>query len=376
MPAMIRGIRLVFSLAVLAATQVHADALALQERLISLIGEHSSAIVRVKAIYPPEEKDGSPQVVIGSGFFISREGLILTNASIVSKPLRVWIEHNQVAYGADILGIDERSNLAFLRVRTLPSSFSFLHLSDRADLPPIGYMLIKLSMPLEFEASPALGMVSGYESGFGDRYFPCKYIRAGIPAGPGDGGAAFLDLNGRLIGIQVGSLPDIQSSYILPARAALRIRDDILFSGTVTYGWIGFEVEMRSSVESGARIYLQEILPDSPASQSGLAVDDQLLRIGDFAVRTLDDLRNAMFYARVGQYVDVLISRAGEERRFTVKVASRPADEPMEFAPPQETPPMVLPLRDGAGTGEAAAPEGFPFHEDLKGDNAADDPSP
>lgn len=347
--------------------QLSADPAALQERIISLYKEHSSAVVRVKAIYPPESEDAPPQVVIGSGFFISREGLILTNASIVSEPLRVWVEHNQVSYGADILGVDERSNLAFLRIRSLPADFSFLHLADKAELPPVGYFLLRLSMPLEFEVSPAIGIVTGLESRFGDRFFPCNYIRTGVAAGPGDGGAAFLDLAGRLIGIQVGSLPDIQSSYILPARAALRIRDDILFSGKVTYGWLGFEVEVRSSIEAGARIFLKEVFDGAPASEAGLAVDDRLLRIGDYPIRVLDDLRNAMFYTRVGQYVDVHVERAGEPRRFAVKIASRPEDEPLERVEPETNEDAFNPIRERSSD-EQDTPEGFPFHKDLKAD--------
>lgn len=299
-------------------------------------------MVRIKAVYPPEkpQKEGKeegknqPQVVIGSGFFISREGLIITNASIVLDPLRVWVEHDSIAYGAEVLGYDKRSNLAFLRTHTLPESFSFFHLLDRSELPSIGSFLLRLSMPLEFKASPSFGLASGYESRFAENFFPCLYIRTNISAGPGDGGSAFLDLSGRLVGIQVGSLPDVGSSYILPARAALRIRDDILFSGSVTYGWIGFEVDVQSSVRDGHRLLLSEVFPDTPAEEVGLLEGDLLRRIGDYKIRTLDDLRNAIFYTRVGQYVDVQVERNGEERLFNVRVAARPEDEPMEIVEP------------------------------------------
>ena len=331
----------------------------LENRIQELFAEHRSAMVRVKAVYPPEAPEEQkkaesgeeplPQVVIGSGFFISREGLIITNASIVINPLRVWVEHDSIAYGAEVIGYDKRSNVAFLRTHTLPDSFSFFHLVDRSGLPPIGSFLLRLSMPLEFKASPHFGMVSGFESRFGERFFPCLYIRTSIPAGPGDGGSAYLDLSGRLVGIQVGSLPDVGSSYILPARAAMRIRDDILFSGSVTYGWIGFEVDVRSSVRNGRRLVLTEVFPDTPAEEVGLLDGDVLRRIGDYEIRTLDDLRNAIFYTRVGQYVDVLVQRDGEERLFNVRVAARPEDEPMEIVEPVPAgEPILNPLTDAA----------------------------
>lgn len=323
-----------------------ADPTALQERVVSLFREHNEAIVRVKAVYPPSEPGGVPHVVIGTGFFISREGLIITNASIVANPLRVWVEHRNVAFGAEVVGSDDRTNLAFLRLRTLPDAFNFLHLSDKAEMPTIGNFLVRLSMPLEFDVSPSIGIVSGIESRFGDRFFPCNYIRTNIPAGPGDGGSAYLDLTGRLVGIQVGSLPDIQSSYILPSRAALRIRDDILFSGKVTYGWIGFEVELQSSIDTGPRVVLKEILADSPAADSGLVEGDVLKRVGEYSIRFLDDLRNAMFYTRVGHYVEIHVLRGDKPRRFYVRVATRPADEPMEYVTPIEESDILHPLRD------------------------------
>lgn len=334
----------------------------LESRMQQLYEENRSAMVRVKAVYPPESEDGPeagedgeegvPQVVIGSGFFISREGLILTNASIVSNPLRVWIEHQSIAYGAEVIGMDQKSNVAFLRIHRLPESFTFLHLLDRSELPRVGSFVLRLSMPLEFGPSPRFGVVSGQESRFGERFFPCIYIRTSIPAGPGDGGAAYLDLSGRLLGIQVGSLPDIGSSYVLPARAALRIRDDILFNGDVTYGWIGFEVDVQSSVRDGRQLVLSRIFPETPAAASGLMEGDVLLSIGDFGVSSLDDLRNAIFYTRVGQYVDVAVERDGEERRFSIKVAARPDDEPMEIREPVdevESNYIASPLKETAG---------------------------
>ncbi|MGC9450552.1 MAG: S1C family serine protease [Oceanipulchritudo sp.] len=343
--------------------QANADFRGLEERIVSLFEENKSALVRVKAIYPPREAEEIPQVVIGSGFFISREGLILTNASIVSDPLRVWVEHDDIAYSAEILGLDARSNVAFLRTHTLPGDFSFLHLVDSAELPVIGSFLLRLSMPLEFDPSPHFGIVAGFESRFGERFFPCTYIRTNVPAGPGDGGSAYLDLTGRLIGIQVGSLPDVGSSYILPARAALRIRDDILFSGRVTYGWIGFEVETETSIENGRRLTLSQVFAETPAEEAGLMEGDVLLQIGDYPIRVLDDLRNAIFYTRVGQYVDVRVLREGEMRRFNIKVAARPENEPMEVVETVPPEPPIEPIKE-KDPNEKEGPG--PFEEDLR----------
>ncbi|MDX2108779.1 MAG: trypsin-like peptidase domain-containing protein [Verrucomicrobiota bacterium] len=306
-----------------------ADFLSLQRRLGELFKENVDSIVRVKAAYKSEKEGEKPQVVIGTGFFISRDGYILTNASIAYKPDRLWVEHKNISYSARVIGEDLPANLALIQIDTKPAHFTFFQLADSPEMPESGTILLRISAPLDFEPSPAFGIVSGRESRFAQRFFPCAYIRTTIPAGPGDGGAAYLDLNGKLVGIQVGSLPDINSSYILPSRAAMRIRDDFLFSGKVTYGWIGFEVREERTVASGNQIVLSLIMPGTPAESAGMVAGDVIEEIGDYPVRTIDDLRNAMFYTRVGQYVRVRLTRDAKPIEINVRLAARPETEPL-----------------------------------------------
>ena len=312
-----------------AGTSVRGDWLSLQQRIVDIFAENKNAIVRVKAAYGSGVEDGLPQVVIGTGFFISKSGLILTNSSIAYDPLRVWIEHQGVSYAAEIVGADRSANLALLQLATIPKDFSFLHLVDSADLPKVGELVVRLSMPLDFDVSPKFGMITGFESRFGGSFFPCKYIRTSIDGAPGEGGAAYLDLSGRLVGMQVGGLPEVESTYVLPARAALRIRDDLLNAGEVEYGWIGFEVREESTVAEGHRLILAEVMGSTPAAAAGLRAGDILDKIGEYPVRSVDDLRNAMFYTRVGQYVVVTVIRGSGTKDFSVRLEKRPDNEPL-----------------------------------------------
>ncbi len=315
------------------------DFLSLQRRIVEIYEENRASLVRVKAVYEPMEDEDTPQVFIGTGFFISREGYVITNTNIVqnplraSKPIRVWAEHDGVSYSADVVGVDPVANIGLLRLNTLPRNFRFLSLVDTTDMPPVGTLLVRLSMPLEFEPTPELGMITGSESRFGGRLFPCKYLRTSVAGSPGDGGSAYLDLNGRLLGVNVVSVPEVGATYIIPARAVLRIREDLLAAGEVTRGWIGFEVREESSVSDGSRVILAAIT-DSPARDAGLLPGDVLRKIGDYTIRSLDDLRNAMFYTRVGQYVQVRVKRDGDNREVNVRIAKRPDDEPLEIVRP------------------------------------------
>lgn len=327
----------------------------LQRRVVELYSEHRNAVVRVKAAFEGEPAATSePQVTLkyGTGFFISREGHLLANASRVFGADRIWVDLNDISYAAELIGADFATNLALLRVVTLPDDFTHFHLPDSNALPEIGTMVLQISCPLEFEPSPFFGLIAGRESNFFDQVFPTTYIRTNIPAGLGEGGAPVLDLNGNLVGIVIAGLVDVQGSYCLPARAARRIRDDLLFSrdsselGEVNYGWLGFEATERINEARAREVILTGLTEDAPAGRAGLQEGDQLLRIGSFAIRTIRDVRDALFYARVGQFLDMEVLREDETLTFSVRVESRPADEPFvtpisEANESDETPPQA-----------------------------------
>ncbi len=238
------------------------------------------------------------------------------------------MDHNGIDYAAEILGSDRSTNLTLIKVDTLPRNFNYLHLSDSPVTPAIGSMVVRLSALHEFGPSPRLGLVTGLESGFGTEIFRVPYIRTGMPLGPGESGSPLLDLSGKLVAVSVANLPpDLQSSYSIPARAALRIRDELLFSEKVTYGWLGFQVQMRTTTLQGAQVVLQKIIPEGPAEKSGLLAGDILLRIGDQDTHHTGDVGLALFYLREGQFVTVKINRGGEQIDFTVKVEPKPEDQ-------------------------------------------------
>ncbi len=317
-----------------ANAQEEGDFFSLQRRLIELFEENKGAIVRVRARFQKADEEERPQVVLGTGFFISREGHVLTNANAThltsgQKADRISVEHNGIDYAAEILGSDASTNLSLVKVDTLPENFNFLHLADSSATPVIGSMVIRLSALFEFGPSPRLGLVTGLESRFGNKLFRVPYLRTNMSLGPGEGGSPLLDLSGKLVAVSVANLPpDLQSSYAIPARAALRIRDELLFSQDVTYGWLGFDVQMRTTTLSGAQVVIREIFPDAPAEKSGLLVDDVLLKIGDQQIHDTSDMDNALFYLREGQFVTVKVLRVTEEIDFTVRVAPRSQDQP------------------------------------------------
>ncbi len=311
--------------------QDEGDFLSLQRRIIAIYEENRNAVVRVSAAFENAGEGGKTRVDIGTGFFISRDGHVLTNANSTSGADRIWVVHNEISYAAEMLGGDSYTNISLLRVLSIPTKFRFLHLTDSPELPAVGTMVLRISALLEFDPSPSFGLVTGTESRFGSNIFPVPYIRTDIPGGPGEGGSPLLDLNGKLIGILVYALPsEVQGSYSLPARAALRIRDDLHFSGKINYGWIGIEVEPLSSRQEGSQVVIEKVIPETPAEKAGLLSGDVLVALGDSDIDEVSDVSEAVFYLRENQFVGVRVRRSGELLDFTVLVIARPEDEPLQ----------------------------------------------
>jgi serine protease Do len=305
--------------------QASTDAsLVLQSRVVDLFARHRTAIVRVKATR--ETRDGKKikrSLKMGTGFFVSNEGHVLTSALLRSAD-RVWVEFDGNFFLSDVIGEDLVSNVSMLKVKNLPEKFSFVVFGEPVGIPSTGSFALALTSALEFQPAPALGIVQGSEPSFGSRLFPTRMMRTSISVGPGEVGAPVLDLNGKFIGLTYASLPDLRSSFVLPAKACARIRDDLLLTGKVTYAWFGVKVVRKVNAQNGFDVIVEGSVDGSPAASSDLRKGDRLVRIGDSTIRNRGDVAHSAFYARPGQFVTFVISRDGKELEVPIRVSSRP----------------------------------------------------
>ncbi len=318
-------------------TSAQTDSSSIQNRVTDIYTENSGGVFRVFGAHHTYDEKGDLQNTLkaGTGFFISREGHILANSSVLMNSSRTWIEYKGINYSAELIGVEPSTNLALLKASNLPEDIPFFIPEGNHSLPDVGSLVVMISCPFDFNPSPSLTMIAGAETSFSLREFATTYLRINKSVNIGEGGAPVIDLNGRFIGILVASAPEVRSGYVLPARAVLRIRDDLLFAGKFINGWIGFDVGDRSSISEGRQIYLTEVVAGSPMDKAGMKVGDVLLQMGDFPIREISDVKNSMFFARAGQFLDIQVNRAGQLLDFTVKVSERPSAGP---APSPTTP--------------------------------------
>lgn len=292
-------------------------------------------MVRIKAAGKEGDSADEVSLRVGTGFIISRDGHILTNSSIAYGADRLWAEHQDIPYMLEEVGHDPSTNVSLLKFITPPPEFTIIPLSNGGNSPAITSFVLGVTMPLEFDPSPSWGIISGRESYFGNRFFPAVYLRTTIPAAPGSGGSPVFDLQGQFVGMVVASVPDIFSSYVLPARALIRVRDELLFSGRVSHAFLGIEINEETAVEFGRRVTVTDVLKEGPADQAGIRAGDILIEFAEHRIERFHDFVDAVFFVRPGQEVSVVLWREEEKITTSMKVQSREVFTPKE---PQTAP--------------------------------------
>ena len=300
------------------------SALVMQERIQEIYNNSKSAVVRVKAT-KEVKSDGKTRKLLkmGSGFFVSKDGHVLTTG-LLKDPDRIWIEHESAFYLAENVGRDPLCNVSMIKVSELPKSFSHIPLSDYDTEKIVGSYLVGLTCALDFAVGPTLGLLQSKEFAFGKRLFPTMMLRTSLALGPGEVGGPVFDLQGRFIGMCHAALPDLKSSFIIPANACIRIRDDLILSGKVDYGWFGISTSRKLNDTSHFNIVVSSIIKGSPASKTELKSGDIIKSIDKKEVKKQGDLAFASFYARPGTIVEMEVVREEKVIKIPIKVTSRP----------------------------------------------------
>ena len=301
----------------------------LQRRVVEVFSSQSNSVVRIKAQREelnPAENEPRLRLTIGSGFFVSKEGHVLTNSSLVYQMDKVLVEYRQgLEVNAKVVGLDLISNIALLKLEKLPDKATFVQLDDSPKLPDVGIFSIAITCPLQFAPSPTMGIVTGHESSIGRRPIPTHILRTNIPALPGDSGSPLFGLDGRFLGINVASIKEIRATCVFPARATKRILDDLLLSGKAEYGTIELKVkeEKNLGTASGNRLIVSSVIPNGPAAKAGLQNGDWIKSSIYGPILSLGDLQTALFYTRPGQLLKLTVERNGESSEFSVPVQAR-----------------------------------------------------
>lgn len=282
---------------------------------------------------------------IGSGVIISEDGYILTNNHVVDgayeDSLLVTLNDGR-GYYADLVGQDERTDLALLRIyeHNLPA----VAFADVEKLK-IGEWVLALGSPLGLRSTVTFGIVSALnrevKSPDNDEYAVQMYIQTDAAINPGNSGGGLFNLQGELVGVNTAlySTNGFYQGYgfAIPANLARSIALDLIKDGKLDRGYLGITardiddtvaLRLRLEVMSGAVVDFVE--PKGPAGDGGLKVDDVLLRVNGLAVESLSSLKSILALYQKDERLTFDVLRGGKKESIIVVLGASNdnADEP------------------------------------------------
>ncbi|MFC1585019.1 Do family serine endopeptidase [Fibrobacterota bacterium] len=274
---------------------------------------------------------------IGSGFIISKQGHIVTNNHVIENASRVKITLlNKKVYEADVVGRDEKTDIAVLKIDAAASELEVVAFGD-SDALKIGEWVLAIGNPFGYDHTVTTGIVSakGRRQQFSrGRDVYQNFIQTDAAVNPGNSGGPLVNLRGEVMGIntlivsQSGGYQGL--SFTIPIRMAKKVIEDLIFEGKVTRGFIGVlitdvpvDLAQALGLKSKEGCKVDSVIPAGPASKAGLKRNDIILKVGKRKVEDASHLRNIVAELEPNKKYPFKIIREDKSMEIDIKLGAR-----------------------------------------------------
>ncbi|MEM5277436.1 DegQ family serine endoprotease [Cupriavidus taiwanensis] len=306
---------------------------------------------------PPQQEEQSRGV--GSGFIISQDGYVMTNAHVVADAEAIYVTlPDKREFKAKLIGSDKRTDVALLKVEA--SGLPRLPLGD-SNKVRAGEWVLAIGSPFGLDNSVTAGIVSAKGRDTGD-YLP--FIQTDVAVNPGNSGGPLINLRGEVIGInsQIYSRSGgyMGISFAIPIDEAMRVSEQLKSSGRVTRGRIAVAIgdvtkEVADSLGLGrARgALVGSVEPGGPAEKAGIEAGDIILKFNGRDIERASDLPRMVGETKPGTRVPLQLWRKGSTREVSItvtelepdgKARARSGATPKDDSAPQAGKPNALGL--------------------------------
>jgi 2-alkenal reductase len=289
----------------------------------------------------------------GSGFFYDDQGHIVTNAHVVENAETVDVVlHDETIVPAEVIGLDDDSDLAVLQVELPADTLTVLPLADSDAVLP-GQEVVAIGNPFGRQSSMTYGIVSAVGRtilGLTPFSIP-QAIQTDAAINPGNSGGPLLNLRGEVIGVNAQIESAVRANagvgFAIPANIVARVAPTLIAEGRFQWPWLGVEggslsprlAEANGLPANTRGAYISGIVDGGPADEAGLRgvtgqteVDgmpvptggDVVVATNGQPVRDMDDLILAIASQEIGDRVTLTVLRDGEELALTAQLAARP----------------------------------------------------
>jgi len=298
---------------------------------------------------------------VGSGFILSADGLVMTNAHVVDGADEVIVTlTDKREFKARIMGADKRTDVAIVKIEA--SGLPVVRTGDVSRLK-VGEWVLAIGSPFGLVNSVTAGIVSakGRETG---EYLP--FIQTDVAINPGNSGGPLINMRGEVVGInsQIYSRSGgyMGIAFAIPIDEALRVSDQLRVSGRVIRGRIGVTIapvtkEVAESIGLGKPMgaLVRSAESGGPADKAGIEAGDIITRVDGRAIDSSIDLPRIVGSLKPGSKVPVQVFRRGTSKELSVavvefesdqQVASKPSDAPASAASKSALGLVVVDLTD------------------------------
>jgi serine protease Do len=278
---------------------------------------------------------------LGSGVLIQKNGVIMTNHHVIAgaDEIKVVLSSGE-EYDADLVGSDEQTDLALLKLRDAPDDLPVIEMGESRSLL-VGDLVLAIGNPFGVGQSVTTGIVSATArtaGGINDFNF---FIQTDAAINPGNSGGALIDLKGRLVGINTAIYSNSGGSvgigFSIPVEMVKAVSQSILKTGRIVRPWFGAEgqnltSDLAKALDIPARhgahgVVITRVYEDSPADEAGLRAQDVVVSLDGQPVSSMEELRFLLATRAIGSTVKASYWRGGDIRSTELPLVA-PPDRP------------------------------------------------
>jgi serine protease Do len=277
--------------------------------------------------------DRLPRRSLGSGVIIDPSGIALTNAHVIDNASQIEVMTlDGSKYGAKVLGVDKKTDLAVLRIGNGKADFPALRLGDSNETR-VGDWVVAIGSPFGLQATVTAGIISAKARHIGAGPYD-DFLQTDAAINPGNSGGPLVNLRGEIVGINTAVVRGGSGiGFAIPSSLVKRVSAELTAKGKVTRGWLGVSLQPLTSelaASFGARdrkgALVAEVVSDSPAAAAGVKSGDIILQVNGEKVDDPGDLARAVAAAAPGQTAKVKVWRDGQERALDIRLTEQPGE--------------------------------------------------
>ena len=270
----------------------------------------------------------------GSGFIVSSDGYVLTNAHVVKGADEVVVKLiDKRTFTAKVVGADARTDVAVIKITA--NNLPVVKLGDPTKLR-VGEAVAAIGSPFGFENSVTAGIVSAKGRSLpSESYVP--FIQTDVPINPGNSGGPLFNMKGEVVGInsqiysRSGGYQGV--SFAIPIDVAMEVVGQLKSGGKVSRGWLGVVVQEVTAdlaesfgLDRPRGALVSQVQADSPAQKAGLQAADVILEFNGKAVENSSDLPRIVGMAKPGTKIPLQVWRKGKVQQMSVVLGELPAE--------------------------------------------------